>query len=103
MCGYVPVARKSELKSGVIKPFRYKGGRYILVEYGGKVYCFDGLCPHELGPLEFGQLYDKHLYCSYHQAVFDVTSGKPLPGSPTENGLKSYPTSIEGDTVYVMF
>ncbi len=96
------VARRSEVKPGFIKPFRYKGKRYVLVEYGGTLYCFDGLCPHEEGPLEFGQMYDKYLYCSYHQAVFDVTSGKPLPGSPTENGLNSHPVSVRDDTVYVM-
>ncbi|PSN95601.1 hypothetical protein B9Q04_08675 [Candidatus Marsarchaeota G2 archaeon BE_D] len=102
MDGYVSVARRSEVKPGVIKPFRYRGKRYVLVEYEGKLYCFDGLCPHEQGPLEFGQMSGKYLYCSYHQAVFDVTSGKPLPGSPTENVLSSHPVSIRDDTVYVM-
>ncbi len=98
----MPVAKRSDVKPGLIKSFRFKGKRYILVEYLGHVYCFDGLCPHAEGLLEFGQLSGKYLYCSYHQAVFDVTSGRPLPGSPTDDGLRSYPIRVDGDTVYAL-
>lgn len=101
MDGYLAVARRDQVKPDTIVSFRHNGRRYILVEYLGQIYCFDGLCPHAYGPLDRGQLYGKYIYCPYHHSVFDVTTGRPLPGSPTQEALRSYPVKVEGGTVYV--
>jgi nitrite reductase/ring-hydroxylating ferredoxin subunit len=98
---FLPVAKRRELEENKLKAFRIKGKHYVLVEYNGAYLCFDGLCPHAEGLLAFGQVHGKYLYCSYHQAVFDVTNGKPLPGSPTDVPLKAYEVKVDGDTVYV--
>lgn len=100
MEGYVAVAKRGELRPSAIKPLRYAGRRYILLEHGGKVYCYDGVCPRDGGPLEFGQLSGKYLYCPFDHSVFDVTSGKPLPGSPCDKPLTPHQVLVEGDTVY---
>ncbi len=96
----VAVAKTSEIAKLKLKAFRVKGKQYVVVEYNGSFFCFDGICPHAEGPLAFAQVHGKYLYCSYHQAIFDVLTGKPLPGSPTDIPLKRYDVSVEEDVVY---
>jgi nitrite reductase/ring-hydroxylating ferredoxin subunit len=98
--GFVPVATAGDFKSRKIKGVRLNGRHYIVVKLDDGYACLDGLCPHAHGLLAFGQVFKRYLYCSYHQAVFNLTSGAPLPGSPTEVALRRYPVRVEGDVVY---
>jgi nitrite reductase/ring-hydroxylating ferredoxin subunit len=80
------------------------GGRhYVLVAYGGKYYCYDGLCPDRQSVLGRGQLQGKYLMCScpYQQSVFDVTTGLPLSGSPDPTPLRAHSVVVEEDKVYI--
>lgn len=98
--GFVPVATVHDFRSHKIKGVRVNGRHYIVVKLDGGYTCLDGLCPHAHGLLSFGQVFKDYLYCSYHQAVFDLTSGSPLPGSPTDVPLRRYPVRVEGDVIY---
>ncbi|PSN84265.1 hypothetical protein B9P99_00065 [Candidatus Marsarchaeota G1 archaeon OSP_B] len=97
---FTPLCKVSEVPKNGIKAFRINGRHYVVVEHAGKYECLDGLCPHAQGLLAFGQVFKNYLYCSYHQAVFDLDSGKPLPGSPTDQALKKYEVKVVGDTIY---
>ncbi|MEM3670226.1 MAG: Rieske 2Fe-2S domain-containing protein [Thermoprotei archaeon] len=100
--GFVQLAKAEELEQKHLKAVRVNGKHYVIVEHKGSIYCFDGLCPHAEGLLGFGQVQGRYLYCTYHQAVFDVTTGKPLAGSPTDIPLRSYPVKVENGFVYAM-
>lgn len=96
----IPVAKTREFAHSKIKGFRVDGKHYVLVKSGEDYYCFDGLCPHEEGLLSFGQVQGRYLYCTYHQAVFEVDTGKAVPGSPTDKPLRRHPVKVEADTIY---
>lgn len=66
----------------------------------GKFYATDGLCTHAKVHLADGFVMDNLIECPKHNGCFDYTNGK-AKGAPACVDLKTYPTKVEGDTVFV--
>ena len=66
----------------------------------GDFYCTDGLCTHENVRLEDGLVMGHEIECPKHNAIFDYRTGKALR-APACIDLKTYPTKIENDEVWV--
>ena len=91
--------------TGVIAPGEGKlvdaGGKKIaLFNVDGTFYAIDETCTHRGGPLSEGMLMGKEVTCSWHGAVFDVTTGRVL-GAPAPRDVVSYKVRVEGDDIEV--
>ncbi len=63
-------------------------------------YATDGLCTHEKVHLADGFVMDNTIECPKHNGRFDYTTGA-AKGAPVCVALKTYPTKVEDDRVFV--
>ncbi len=75
------------------------GKQIALFNVAGKFVAMDNLCPHRGGPLADGPLMDNVVTCPWHGWQFDCTTGKSTRNPAICVG--SYPTQVDGTTVYV--
>ncbi|MFP6763453.1 MAG: Rieske 2Fe-2S domain-containing protein, partial [Planctomycetaceae bacterium] len=77
-------------------------GRVIAVFHvAGKYYAIDGICAHAGGPVGKGELHGCIVTCPWHGWQYDVSNGRHCL---TNNiSQQSFPTSVEGDDLYVEF
>jgi naphthalene 1,2-dioxygenase system ferredoxin subunit len=73
----------------------------VLVDVGGEVFAFDGICTHALGYLDQGELDGYEVLCPLHEGRFDVRTGAVVAGEPDEP-IEVYPTKVEADTIYLL-
>ena len=66
----------------------------------GKFFATDGHCTHAKIHLADGFVMDNLIECPKHNGRFDFTTGK-AKGAPVCVDLKTYPTKIEGDAVFI--
>jgi len=76
---------------------------FALVRMGGAIYCIDGTCTHEGGPLGEGTLDDGELVCPWHEGRFDFKTGTANPETDWVTDVKSYKTKVEGGYVWIDF
>ena len=69
-----------------------------LANFEGKICALDNKCPHQGGPLGEGSIENGLLRCPWHGWDFHPCTGL-APGF--DDGVETYPTKIEGDSVYV--
>ncbi len=74
------------LPDGYANPYYLedKKRRVTVARVNGKLFAFDGLCPHEGCPLSSGLLTGNVLMCQCHGSQFDVTTGAVLRGPATK-------------------
>jgi nitrite reductase/ring-hydroxylating ferredoxin subunit len=56
------------------------GREFVVVEVAGTLVAFPRQCPHQLGPLDAGELRDGVVTCPWHGYRFDVTTGRNVSG-----------------------
>lgn len=69
-----------------------------LANFEGKICALNNKCPHQGGPLGEGSIENGLLRCPWHGWDFHPCTGL-APGF--DDGVETYPTKIDGDTVYV--
>ncbi len=72
----------------------------LLVSYLGKFYALGAECTHSGGQLEEGRLSAGEVVCPSHEGRFDLLTGEPVSGPPTEP-LPWYAVTVDGDDVLV--
>lgn len=97
---WVAVAKEAELQEGAMKGVAAKGIEMLVVRLGGKVYAMESECTHQGGPLAEGELNDSVVTCPWHQAQFDVKTGKVMRG-PAQLPQKVHKVKIEDGKVMV--
>jgi nitrite reductase (NADH) small subunit len=65
----------------------------------GAVFTTAGYCPHKKGPLADGMLAGNQVVCPYHAFRYDRHTGEC--DQPGACGIAVYPTTVEGDAVFV--
>ena len=65
---------------------------------GGEFTAFDGICPHQGGPLGKGEICGGIVTCPWHQWRFDVKSGDCLLSSAIQQ--PQIELHIEGDQIF---
>ncbi|WP_428912452.1 non-heme iron oxygenase ferredoxin subunit [Niallia sp. Krafla_26] len=91
----IPEDRGLNVKDGDLSVAVFKIGR--------EVYATQDLCSHGLWSLsEIGYLEGDRIVCSLHMGKFCVQSGR-VKSLPPRQPLKTYPTLIKGEDVYIDF
>jgi 3-phenylpropionate/trans-cinnamate dioxygenase ferredoxin component len=74
--GYVHVLDVDQLAEGTMHEFEVEGKVRILARLeGGEVRALDGVCTHEQAQLVDGDLEGTTIWCPFHAAGFDATTG----------------------------
>jgi apoptosis-inducing factor 3 len=94
------VAREADLKEGEPAALDLGTSRALLVRINGTIYACGAKCTHYGAPLEKGFLRGNIITCPWHNARFDVTSGR-MNAAPALGHLKCYETKIENGDVYI--
>ncbi|MGQ9813828.1 MAG: Rieske (2Fe-2S) protein [Candidatus Roseilinea sp.] len=103
LAGFTPVARLCDLQRGRMKPVEIAGQSILLAVLekadsiaGVEVVAFTAVCPHALGDLSYGSLYNGEVDCPDHGYRFNARTGAcvfPKPGPP----LQVYPVRVLSD------
>ena len=72
-----PLARIADVPANTPKAFEAGGQRIVVVNYEGKFYALDDLCPHLAVPLSRGEVRDACIVCPGHGSVFNLETGQP--------------------------
>ena len=64
------------------------------------IFATSDTCPHLGASLSEGCLVQGFIECPLHFALFDISTGES-DGSVTTRGVRTYPTKVEQDTIYV--
>lgn len=94
------IVRDSELEEGVPAAFDLEKSKILLVRLQGSICACGAKCTHYGAPLDKGLLHGKISTCPWHNARFDVTSGR-VEAAPALSHLKWYETKIENGDVYI--
>jgi nitrite reductase/ring-hydroxylating ferredoxin subunit len=94
----VPLAHLADIPEGDVKEIDFFERSVYLTKVGNLYNAFVNVCTHAGGPL---LVEEGRLRCAWHQACFDLKSGKKLEG-PGPYPLIRLPVRVEGDQlVYV--
>ncbi len=98
---WIRVAEESVLEEGVpVATEVAEDKKVLVVRLKGKVHACGNECSHYGAPLTDGVLSGTVLTCPWHNARFDVTTGRML-AAPALNNLPLYEAKVEGGAVYV--
>lgn len=102
--GYLPTVNVSALQLNRPQRVKTENGYVVVVLYqdgaGRSVSAFTPICPHAMGDLSYGTLYDRQVECPVHGYRFDVRTGRcTFPEG--ESPMKVYPVRVVDDVVYV--
>ncbi len=93
--------KESEVGEGKVHKAKIGKKEFALVRMGGAVYCIDGICTHEGGPLGEGTLVDGWLECPWHQGHFDYKTGETDPETDWVTPVHAHTTKVEGGYVWI--
>jgi NADPH-dependent 2,4-dienoyl-CoA reductase/sulfur reductase-like enzyme/nitrite reductase/ring-hydroxylating ferredoxin subunit len=95
------LAKVDELQEGEMKEIEIDEDlTLLLVRLDGEFRAFAGKCPHHGASLAEGTLYEKHIRCPWHHAVFDGETGR-VKEVPAMDSLPRFDVHVEGDEVVV--
>ncbi|MFB0546165.1 MAG: FAD-dependent oxidoreductase [Anaerolineae bacterium] len=94
------VMEEKDLKEGVPVSAKADGDNVLLVRLRDRICACGSKCTHYGGPLSDGLLSDHIITCPWHNARFDVTTGK-MVAAPALNDLARYAVKVENGQVYV--
>ena len=84
-----------EVPEGTMKMAWVDGtDQVIVVNTGGEIRAYQGICTHEYFELDKGFLTDETLTCALHLSRFDLATGEALD-PPAELPLALYPVAVE--------
>jgi len=94
------VAKESTLKEGVPISRQTDDGKVMLVRIAGRIHACGAMCTHYGGPLAEGLLLGTEMTCPWHNASFDVRTGRMLR-PPALEDVPCYPVKVQGGQVYI--
>lgn len=97
---YVKIAEIKDALKNQMQVFSVKGQEILLINLEGKFYAVDNRCPHMGYPLYFGRLEGAILRCGFHNAKFDVITGRSL-NEITDKPLRIFKLKIHDSKMFV--
>ena len=95
------VAKTHELADGQMKEVQVHDRKILLVRVDGQFKAYVPECPHHGAPMAEGLFREGHLWCPWHQSVFDARDGD-LIEPPSLDRLPHYCVRVEGEDVIVV-
>ncbi len=89
-----------DLPPGRVRAGRLGGKTLILWRNGEGISAFSGECPHLGAPLADGLVEGNRLYCPWHHACFDLSSGA-VKEAPAFDNLTCYEIKIRDDRIWI--
>ena len=103
---YTSIIRSSEVPSGEMRAVTIGKRKLLVANVGGRFFVADRKCPHFGFNLCRGKLEGEAVMCPLHRARFDLNTGDVMRDPHIlfldlgiKNGLRTYPTRIEGDQI----
>jgi 3-phenylpropionate/trans-cinnamate dioxygenase ferredoxin component len=101
MPNWIAACGADDVEAEDVIGFQHDGGDYAVYRSpDDQYYATDGLCTHEEELLCDGLVMDHLIECPRHNGRFDYRTGE-AKGAPAIVNLRTYPTKLEGGTVYV--
>lgn len=100
MAEFVAVADDQALGEGEMMAVQVGGRRVLLARVEGQVHAIGGVCTHEEGFLDEGDLDGYNAVCPIHFASFDVRSGR-VTAPPADIAEPVYAVKVEGGKILV--
>jgi nitrite reductase/ring-hydroxylating ferredoxin subunit len=100
----VLLARLSEIPEGGMVCRAHGGRQVALARVAGEVFAIDDVCTHAGASLHegvLGQMGDHMVTCPWHEAHFDVRTGKVDQDTQWAMDTRAYPVELRGDEVWV--
>lgn len=95
------VLKESEVPEGKVAKAKVGKREFAVIRLGGAIYCIDGVCSHEGGPLGEGSLEGGELVCPLHEGRFDVKTGAASPETDWVTDVTSYKAKAEDGFVWI--
>lgn len=98
------LATLSEVPEGGMICREADGHAVLLAKIEGRVHAMDNVCNHEEAPLHEGCINQEGPFlvtCPWHEAHFDVRTGKVHQDTDWAEDTSIYPVRIDGDDVWV--
>lgn len=100
MSEFVGVMDASELAPGEMKLVDVDGTDVVVANVEGAFVAFGGVCPHEEGPLNEGELDGDVVTCPWHFTQFNVRTGEVIDGL-TDEAIPVYEVRVADGAVQV--
>ena len=99
--GYFTVAPSEAAKPSRIKQVEINGEPVILTRIEGELCAFSSVCPHSLGDLSGGTIYNGEIDCPVHGWRFDIRSGQAVWPEKEVYKLTRHAVKEEGGLIKV--
>ena len=97
---WTPVASCTALEHGDVRAVDCSGVHLALYRLEDGIFATSAACPHLAGSLAAGTVVNGWIECPVHYALFDIRTGD-ADGAITSQPLRTFPTRVEGDVIYV--
>lgn len=93
--------KDSDVHEGKVHKAKIGKKEFALVRLQDGVYCIDGICTHEGGPLGEGTMSDGWLVCPWHEGHFNPKTGETDPETDWVTPVKAHRTKVEGGYIWI--
>ena len=97
---WTAVASCAALQQGDVRAVDCSGVHLALYRLEGGIFATSAACPHLGGSLAAGTVVNGYIECPVHYALFDIRTGA-ADGAITSQRLRTFPTKVEDDVIYV--
>jgi len=98
--GYTRLCAVGDVPEGGVRRVEVDGTEVAVVHAEGEFFAVEDRCSHADVALSEGEVEGRTLECWLHGSRFDLRTGHPT-GPPAIRPVRTYPTSVEGDSVLV--
>ncbi len=95
----VKVKPLTDFPPGSVTQVESGEGVYAVCNVDGAVYCTEGVCPHDGGPLGEGNLHGNYVVCPWHGWEFDCRTG--LNDFDEDVQISTFPVMIANGVIHV--
>jgi nitrite reductase/ring-hydroxylating ferredoxin subunit len=96
----IEVCKTSDVDEGAAIKVEAAGLVLAIFNLNGAFYATDDACTHGPGSLSEGMITDGVVECDFHGGAFDIRTGE-VAEPPCMFPVKTYPTLVEGETVFI--
>ena len=95
--------RESEVLEGKVHKAHVGAKDFAVIRLDGAIYCIDGVCTHEGGPLGEGNLEGGELVCPLHEGRIDPKTRAADPETDRVTDGKANKTKVEDGYLWIDF